>query len=77
MPVKNFRTFIAVIIALLGIPLSQLAAQADSAGFVFTTATHLDATPIKNQSKTGTCWSFATSSFLESELLRMGKGEHD
>ncbi len=77
MSVKNFRTFIAVIIALLGFPLSHLAAQADSAGFVFTTATQLDATPIKNQSKTGTCWSFATSSFLESELMRMGKGEHD
>lgn len=33
-------------------------------------------TPVKNQSKTGTCWSFATASFIETELLRMGKGEH-
>ena len=34
---------------------------------------HLDATPIKNQNRTGTCWSFSGLSFLESELLRKGK----
>ncbi|MDO5487512.1 MAG: C1 family peptidase, partial [Rikenellaceae bacterium] len=32
------------------------------------------ATPVKNQANTGTCWCFATVSFLESELLRTGKG---
>lgn len=30
-------------------------------------------TPVKNQGNTGTCWSFSAASFLESELLRMGK----
>ena len=34
-------------------------------------------TSVKNQQKTGTCWSYATTSFIEAELLRMGKGEHD
>ena len=34
-------------------------------------------TPVKSQDRTGTCWSFATASFLESELMRMGKGQHD
>lgn len=33
-----------------------------------------DALDVLSQGKTGTCWSFATSSFLESELIRMGKG---
>lgn len=37
----------------------------------------LAATSVKNQEKTGTCWSFSTTSFLESDLLRMGKGEHN
>ena len=31
--------------------------------------------PPVQQGKTGTCWSFSTTSFLESELRRMGKAE--
>lgn len=37
----------------------------------------LKATSVKSQDRTGTCWDFATMSFLESELIRMGKGEFD
>ena len=49
-----------------------------SAGeLVFTPIVEVKATSVKNQSETGTCWSFATTSFIESELLRMGKGEYD
>jgi len=32
--------------------------------------------PIQSQGTTGTCWCFATASFIESELLRKNKGEH-
>jgi hypothetical protein len=46
-------------------------------GYTFTPVVQLKATPVKNQASTGTCWSFATTSFIESELLRMGKGEYD
>lgn len=34
-------------------------------------------TPVINQGSTGTCWSFATTSFLESEILRLGFPETD
>jgi bleomycin hydrolase len=37
----------------------------------------LDANPVESQGKTGTCWSFSTSSFLESELIRTKKGQHN
>lgn len=37
----------------------------------------LKATSVKDQYKSGTCWSFSGLSFIESELLRMGKGEFD
>lgn len=46
-------------------------------GYVFTPVKELKVTPVKNQNRTGTCWCFSTLSFLESELIRMGKGEHD
>jgi bleomycin hydrolase len=49
----------------------------ETEGFVFTPVVDLKATPVKNQASTGTCWCFATTSFIESELLRMGKGEYD
>lgn len=52
-------------------------AQKTEEGYKFTPVTELKATPVKNQSSTGTCWCFATTSFVESELLRMGKGEYD
>lgn len=37
----------------------------------------LPASPVKNQYRSGTCWSFSSLSFMESELMRMGKGEYD
>ena len=43
----------------------------------FTMLYQIGATSVKNQAKTGTCWDFATQSFLESELMRMGKGNYD
>lgn len=50
---------------------------AQETGYKFTPVVSQKATPVKNQASTGTCWSFATTSFMESELLRKGKGEHD
>lgn len=50
---------------------------AQESGYQFTTVVSQQATPVKNQASTGTCWCFATTSFMESELLRMGKGEYD
>ena len=46
-------------------------------GFVFTTIDSVGITPVKNQHRSSTCWSFSTIGFLESELLRTGKGEYD
>jgi Papain family cysteine protease len=51
--------------------------QKTKEGYKFTPMVELKATPVKNQSKTGTCWCFGTTSFIESELIRKGKGEFD
>jgi len=42
-------------------------------GYEFTTVKRLDATSVKDQHRSGTCWSFSALSMLESEMLRMGK----
>ena len=44
-------------------------------GYVFEDVISLPATSVKDQYRSGTCWSFSTLSFLESEMLRLGKPE--
>ncbi len=51
--------------------------KAEKPKYEFTIQKSIASTPVKSQDKTGTCWSFATASFIESELIRRGKGEHD
>jgi bleomycin hydrolase len=48
-----------------------------SSWYEFTIVKENPATSVKNQYRTSTCWSFSSLSFIESELLRMGKGEYD
>ncbi|PIE50821.1 MAG: aminopeptidase [Flavobacteriales bacterium] len=43
------------------------------ASFVFTDVINLEKTSIKNQGSSGTCWSYSGNSFIESEMMRMGK----
>lgn len=46
-------------------------------GYLFKVLANNEATLVQNQSKTSTCWSFSSLSFFESELIRMGKGQHN
>ena len=62
---------------LLAIPAAVGEKGADKSVYKFQTVVETKHTPVKDQYQTGTCWCFATVSFLESELLRLGKGEFD
>lgn len=42
-------------------------------GFEWTPIVDLERTDVKNQGASGTCWSYCSNSFLESEMIRMGK----
>jgi len=53
------------------------AQQTEKTPYQFTLLYGSDCTEVKSQDSTGTCWSFATASFIESELMRRGKGEHN
>jgi bleomycin hydrolase len=43
------------------------------AGYTFKDVINLANTSVKDQGSSGTCWSYATNSFLESEMIRAGK----
>ena len=57
--------------------LSMLPALMFSQNNEFTITKKIPHTSIKNQAISGTCWSFATTSFIESEILRLQKIELD
>lgn len=65
--------FALLALAIFAAPVVNASAQ----GYVFTDIKKNSVTPVKNQASSGTCWSYATAAFIEAELLRTGKGEHD
>ncbi|GAB4332271.1 MAG: C1 family peptidase [Bacteroidales bacterium] len=77
---KLFRFLSVIVLAVLVLPLHSQDAdnqKKEEKGFVFTEEINLEATPVKNQYRSGTCWSFSGISFFESELLREEKGTYD
>lgn len=52
-------------------------AQEPDNEYEFNDKYRLETSSVKSQDRTGTCWCFATVSFLETELIRMGKPEYD
>jgi len=78
----NFK-FIAAAL-LIGGSLFSLTAEAKKnkkadkkEGYVFTDVKSMPATSVKSQHRSGTCWAFSGLSFIESEMIRMGKPEVD
>jgi bleomycin hydrolase len=67
--------FVIALVAIVSVSIAQEKEQTDA--YTFTDEKVLAATPVKNQYRSGTCWTFAAASFIESELLRMEKGEYD
>jgi len=66
------KLFLSLMILCLGLTI-----QAQESDYNFTPVVDLETTSVKSQGRTGTCWCFSTISFLESELLRMGKPGYD
>ncbi|HNQ68614.1 MAG TPA: C1 family peptidase [Bacteroidales bacterium] len=46
-------------------------------GYVITLKKEIKVSPVKDQYRAGTCWSYSGLAFVEAELLRMGKPETD
>lgn len=76
------RTFTTILLALALLTFSGKSYSQDSdhkkdSGYIFTMVKQIPATSVKNQYRSGTCWSYSAIAFLESELLRMGKDTFD
>jgi bleomycin hydrolase len=78
---KNKTGYILIAITATLFGLQEICAQEDTKpdtkGYQFTIVKENSSTPVKNQFKSNTCWSFSSLAFIESELMRMGKGEFD
>lgn len=68
---------IAAFTLCLNVQAQESKEKKDEEGYKFTVVKELPITSIKNQNRAGTCWCYSGLGFIESELLRMGKGEYD
>ncbi|MHC5354107.1 C1 family peptidase [Myroides sp. LJL115] len=62
---------------IISLSLLFMASGAMAQKYDFKTIIDLDAYPVTSQGNTGTCWSFSTSSFLESEIMRISNKRID
>jgi len=67
------RTIIPAALALLCICASAQKPNIKWPDYQFTTDVENPVTSVKNQHRSGTCWSFSTISFVESEVIRINK----
>ena len=73
---KHYFLFLAWIFLCVPV-IAQNKETAKTDTFQFVTVKALPITSVKNQSSSGTCWSFSGIGLIEAELLRMGKGDFD
>lgn len=79
---KQIAAYMVLLAAMLLIVPSSLSAQKKKKkeapeGYSFTIEKEIPVTSVKDQHRSGTCWCFASTSFIEAELLRTGKGSYD
>lgn len=66
------RLIVGIIFCSPQLVFTQTTTNAAESKYQFTKVAHLDVTPVESQGMTGTCWSFSSLSFFESELMRLG-----
>ena len=57
-------------------PSNDVPKPAEKLAYNFQVEKSLTVNPIQSQGSTGTCWCFATASFIEAEMIRQNKGTH-
>ena len=70
----RYATTRLLLLALLAAPVAVAQeARPEPEGYRFTVVHDVQATPVANQQRAGTCWSYASGGLVEAEMLRMGK----
>lgn len=69
---KQFLLFVALSTSIFFGNAQEVVTNTKGSDYQLTAIAHLDATPVLSQGYTGTCWSFSTLSFFESEMIRKG-----
>lgn len=66
-----------IILAQLFLVFAAFASAQEPDTWNFKELSKVPCTAVKNQEQTGTCWCFSTTSFIESEIIKLGKGEQN
>jgi len=75
--INNYLQMKKTLLTITAMMLFAISNLAFGQGYQFSDICRNKTTSVKDQARTGTCWCFATTAFMESELLRIGKGEFD
>ena len=70
---RKFTCFTLGLLLACAVTVNAQEQKNDQEGYKFTDIKRLPTTSVKSQDRAGTCWSWSTISFLESEIMRMGK----
>eukprot|EP01156_Anaeramoeba_ignava_P018131 Anaeramoba_ignava/a90908_31.p1 GENE.a90908_31~~a90908_31.p1 ORF type:complete len:402 (+),score=73.14 a90908_31:15-1220(+) len=69
--------FLSLMTSIFAIGQDEKEEEKKPEGYQFESIIDIPTTTVKDQNRSGTCWSFSTLSFVESEMLRMKKPEVD
>lgn len=74
---RNIVLFLGIFSLVVMNTYSAKAQDKVNEGFQFDTIAMVKTTPVKSQYKSGTCWSYAATSYVETEILRIDGQEYD
>lgn len=70
---RKIALLLVMVLGITGLGIAQNAADAKPEGYQFTMVKDVLSSPVDNQQRAGTCWSYSAIGMVEAEMLRMGK----